>query len=142
MQRGCKASSLYSSCNKVTSIASCHKKHTSQSNPFSKSSTLKSVAMIGGGDKIPSVGTLDKPENLDQLLREDRGDDCTSCRVVGGGAFLGLAAYNYLTGMGHLERQRAAILKSGSMFGMRSRKFGVASISMGLAYLGLWRLFR
>ncbi|GKT60716.1 exosome complex exonuclease [Colletotrichum tofieldiae] len=98
--------------------------------------------MIGGGDKIPSVGTLDKPENLDQLLREDRGDDCTSCRVVGGGAFLGLAAYNYLTGMGHLERQRATILKSGSMFGMRSRKLGVASISMGLAYLGLWRLFR
>lgn len=39
--------------------------------------------MIGGGDKIPTVGTLDKPENLDTLLREDRGDDCTSCRVIG-----------------------------------------------------------
>lgn len=61
---------------------------------------------------------------------------------VGGSAFLGLAAYNYLSGMGHLERQRAAILKSKSMFGMGSRKLGVASISMGLAYLGLWRLFR
>lgn len=32
---------------------------------------------------MPTVGTLDKPENLDQLLREDRGDDCTSCRVIG-----------------------------------------------------------
>ncbi|KAI3546119.1 hypothetical protein CPAR01_03665 [Colletotrichum paranaense] len=98
--------------------------------------------MIGGGDKMPTVGTLDKPENLDQLLREDRGDDCTSCRVIGGGAFLGLAAYNYLSGMGHVERQRAEILKSGSRFGMGSRKLGVASISIGLAYLGLWRLFK
>ncbi|OLN82209.1 hypothetical protein CCHL11_09906 [Colletotrichum chlorophyti] len=98
--------------------------------------------MLGGGDKIPTVGTLDKPENLDDLLRQDRGDDCTSCRLVGGSAFLGLAAYNYLTGMGHLEKQRAAILKSKSMFGMASRKTGVAGISIGLAYLGLWRLFR
>ncbi|KAL0942214.1 uncharacterized protein CTRU02_200100 [Colletotrichum truncatum] len=98
--------------------------------------------MFGGGDKMPSVGSLDKPENLDTLLREDRGDDCTSCRVIGSGAFLGLAAYNYMSGMGHLEKQRAMILKSNSMFGMRSRKLGVASISMGLAYLGIWRFFR
>ena len=42
----------------------------------------------------------------------------------------------------HLERQRAAILQSKSMFGMRSRKLGVASISLGLAYLGVWRLFK
>lgn len=41
------------------------------------------AAMVGGGDKMPTVGTLDKPESLDQLLREDRGDDCTSCRVIG-----------------------------------------------------------
>ncbi|KAF6815750.1 hypothetical protein CMUS01_12388 [Colletotrichum musicola] len=98
--------------------------------------------MFGGGDKIPTVGTLEKPEKLDDLLREESGDDCTPCRLIGSGAFLGLAAYNYMSGMGHLERQQAAILKSKSMFGMRSRRLGVASISMGLAYLGILRWFR
>ncbi|KAM0333020.1 hypothetical protein ACHAQA_001677 [Verticillium albo-atrum] len=94
------------------------------------------------GDSVPSLGSLDKPENLNDLLRADRGDDCTSCRVIGGGAFLCLAGYNYLSGTSHLERQRAAILQSKSMFGMRSRKFGVTGISLGLAYLGIWRLFK
>lgn len=119
--------------------------------------------MFGGGDKIPNVATLEKPEKLNDLLREESGDDCTPCRLIGkrlstvlafpgsvlievmhtgSGAFLGLAAYNYISGMGHLERQQAAILKSKSMFGMRSRRLGVASISMGLAYLGILRWFR
>jgi hypothetical protein len=35
------------------------------------------------GDKVPSIRSLDKPENLDELLRQDRGDDCLPCRVVG-----------------------------------------------------------
>ena len=35
------------------------------------------------GDKLPSVKTLEKPENLKDLLKEDRGDDCLSCKVVG-----------------------------------------------------------
>ena len=35
------------------------------------------------GDKIPSVHHLDKPEKLQDLLKEDRGDDCLSCRIVG-----------------------------------------------------------
>lgn len=112
---------------------------------------------------VPSLSSLDKPENLNDLLRADRGDDCTSCRVIGssalpvtmpllhtsanlmapgGGAFLGLAGYNYLTGMSHLEKQRAALLQRKTMFGMRSRKLGVTGISLGLAYLGIWRLFK
>ncbi|KAH6690510.1 hypothetical protein F5X68DRAFT_259930 [Plectosphaerella plurivora] len=94
------------------------------------------------GDKVPSLGALDKPEDLNSLLRADRGDDCTSCRLIGGGAFLALGTYNYISGNAHLERQRAAILQSKSMFGMASRKFGVAGISLGLAYLGIWRLFK
>ncbi|CAI0655310.1 hypotheticall protein [Colletotrichum fructicola] len=98
--------------------------------------------MFGGGDKVPNVGTLDKPEKLDDLLREDRGDDCMSCRVVGSGAFLGLAAYNYMSGMGQLEKNRPLILKSKSKFGMQSRKMGIISISIGLTYLGIWRFFR
>ena len=32
---------------------------------------------------IPSLQSLDKPENLQDLLKEDRGDDCLPCRVVG-----------------------------------------------------------
>lgn len=43
--------------------------------------------------------------------------------------------------MSQLEKQRAAILKSKSFFGMKSRRFGIASISLGLAYMGLWRAF-
>ncbi|KAI1751325.1 hypothetical protein F4782DRAFT_190909 [Xylaria castorea] len=92
-------------------------------------------------DKVPSVGILDKPESLDDLLKQDRGDDCLPCRVVGGGAFIGLAAYSYFSGNAQLERQRAKILASKSMFGMRSRKFGIATTSLGLVWLGIWRLF-
>ncbi|KAI1306175.1 hypothetical protein F5Y03DRAFT_394722 [Xylaria venustula] len=92
-------------------------------------------------DKVPSVGTLDKPENLDDLLKQDRGDDCLPCRLVGGGAFIGLATYSYFSGNAQLERQRAQILASKSMFGMRSRRFGIATTSLGLAWLGIWRLF-
>ncbi|ROT35662.1 hypothetical protein SODALDRAFT_381811 [Sodiomyces alkalinus F11] len=90
---------------------------------------------------VPTLGSLDKPEDLNNLLRADRGDDCTACRVIGGGAFLALAGYNYVSGNAHLRRQQQAILQSKSMFGMRSRKSGVAGISLGLAYLGIWRLF-
>ncbi|KAI0006651.1 hypothetical protein F4779DRAFT_620391 [Xylariaceae sp. FL0662B] len=87
-----------------------------------------------GKDKVPTAGTLDKPEDLKGLLKQDRGDDC-------GGAFLGLAAYSYFSGQSQLERQRAKILASKSMFGMRSRRFGIAATSLGLAWLGIWRLF-
>lgn len=59
----------------------------------------------------------------------------------GSGAFLGLAGYSYFSGMTQLEKQRNAILQSKSMFGMRSRKAGIIGISMGLAYMGLWRAF-
>ncbi|KAK4159328.1 hypothetical protein QBC43DRAFT_222346 [Cladorrhinum sp. PSN259] len=91
---------------------------------------------------IPALSSLDKPEKLDDLLRQDRGDDCMSCRIVGGGAFLGLAAYSYITGQQQLELQRAKILASKSPFGMRSRSMGITGISLGLAWLGFWRLFK
>ncbi|KAJ9156361.1 hypothetical protein NKR23_g1080 [Pleurostoma richardsiae] len=93
-------------------------------------------------DKLPTVQSLDKPEKLQDLLKEDRKEDCLPCRVIGGSAFLGLAAYSYVSGTSQLEKQRAAIVASKSMFGMRSRKLGIASISLGLAWMGLWRLFR
>ncbi|KAF4508000.1 hypothetical protein G6O67_004438 [Ophiocordyceps sinensis] len=94
------------------------------------------------GDKMPSLYALDKPEDLKELMRQDRGDDCLSCTIVGNSAFFGLAGYSYLSGMSQLERQRAAILKSRSVFGMRSRQAGIVGISLGLAWMGLWRAFR
>ncbi|KAG5989483.1 hypothetical protein E4U54_004321 [Claviceps lovelessii] len=94
------------------------------------------------GDKVPSIHALERPENLKDLLRQDRGDDCLSCKIVGSGAFFGLAAYSYLSGMSQLEKQRQAILQSRSMFGMRSRRFGITGISLGLVWMGLWRAFR
>jgi len=60
----------------------------------------------------------------------------------GGGAFLGLAGYSYITGQQQLELQKAKIMASKSMFGMRSRSMGITGISLGLAWLGFWRLFK
>ncbi|KAK3937919.1 hypothetical protein QBC46DRAFT_293390 [Diplogelasinospora grovesii] len=94
------------------------------------------------GDKIPSIHALDKPEKLEDLLKQDRGDDCLPCKVVGGGAFLGLAAYSYFSGQSQLEKQRAKIIASKSMFGMRSRSLAITGISLGLAWLGIWRLVK
>ncbi|KAJ2974332.1 hypothetical protein NQ176_g6112 [Zarea fungicola] len=93
------------------------------------------------GDKIPTVHALEKPENFHDMLRKDRQEDCLSCKVVGSGAFFGLAAYSYFSGTTQLERQRKTILASNSMFGMRSRKAGIIGISLGLAYMGFWRAF-
>ncbi|KAH6609693.1 hypothetical protein Trco_003039 [Trichoderma cornu-damae] len=94
------------------------------------------------GDKIPTLQSLEKPERLQDILRQDRGDDCLSCRVIGSGAFFGLAAYSYLSGMSQLEKQRAVILQSKSLFGMRSRRFGIVTISASLAWMGLWRALK
>ncbi|KAK4239938.1 hypothetical protein C8A03DRAFT_42480 [Achaetomium macrosporum] len=90
--------------------------------------------------KDMSLQALDRPEKLQDLLKEDRGDDCLPCKIVGGGAFLGLAAYSYISGQSQLEQQRAKILASGSRFGMRSRSLAITGISLGLAWLGIWRL--
>ncbi|OIW28932.1 hypothetical protein CONLIGDRAFT_577736 [Coniochaeta ligniaria NRRL 30616] len=94
------------------------------------------------GDKTPSIYALDKPEKLDDLLKQDRGEDCLPCKIVGGGAFLGLAAYSYLSGTSQLEKNKAQIIAKRSMFGMRSRKLGITGISLSLAYLGIWRLVK
>ncbi|GAB0137487.1 hypothetical protein EsDP_00005749 [Epichloe bromicola] len=94
------------------------------------------------GDKLPTIHSLDRPEDLKGLLRQDRGDDCLSCKIVGSGALFGLGAYSYFSGMSQLEKQRQAILQSKSMFGMRSRRFGITGISLGLVWMGLWRAFR
>ncbi|KAL1840617.1 hypothetical protein VTJ49DRAFT_268 [Mycothermus thermophilus] len=93
-------------------------------------------------DTFPTLSSLEKPERLEDLLKEDRGDDCLPCKIVGGGAFLGLAAYSYYSGHSQLEQQKAKILASGSRFGMRSRSMAITGISLGLAWLGIWRLVK
>ena len=62
--------------------------------------------------------------------------------LAGSGAFLALSGFNYFSGMSQLERRQAEVLKSGSMFGMRSRKAGIAGLSRGLAWMGIWRLMK
>ncbi|CEJ80201.1 hypothetical protein VHEMI00402 [[Torrubiella] hemipterigena] len=90
---------------------------------------------------IPTLQSLDRPEKFQDVLRRDRQEDCLGCKVVGSGSLLGLGAYSYFSGMSQLEKQRQTILQSKSIFGMRSRKFGIVSISLGLAWMGMWRAF-
>ena len=54
--------------------------------------------------------------------------------------FIGLGAYSYHSGENQLQLQRAAILKSGSRFGMKSRQAGITGIAMAFVGMGLWRL--
>ncbi|KAF3000650.1 hypothetical protein G7054_g5988 [Neopestalotiopsis clavispora] len=84
---------------------------------------------------------LDKPEKLNDLLRADGADDCAGCRIIGGGAFLGLGAYSYFSGMSQIEQQRAKIIASKSFLGIRSRKAGITATSLGLVWMGIYRLF-
>lgn len=53
-----------------------------------------------------------------------------------------MSAYNYRTGMRQLEARRAEVLKSKSIFGMRSRRAGIAGLSLTLASMGIVRLMR
>lgn len=59
---------------------------------------------------------------------------------LGSAAFLGLGAYSYFSGLHHLERNKAAILKSGSRFGLQSRRTGLTGIAMALVGMGFYRL--
>ncbi|KAL8668768.1 MAG: hypothetical protein Q9168_006615 [Polycauliona sp. 1 TL-2023] len=81
---------------------------------------------------------LSQPEKLSTVLAQDK-IDCLSCRLTGGAAFVGLGAYTYLSSTCQLEAQREKILKSGSMFGLRSRRFGVVGLSATLVGMGLYR---
>lgn len=58
----------------------------------------------------------------------------------GASAFIGLGIYSYFSGRYQLRQQQAAILKSKSMLGMRSRHFGISGIAAMLVGAGIWRL--
>ena len=113
---------------------------------------------------IPPLDSLQRPEKLTKALKEDTGDDCLSCRlvgryktsrishnhlllhilmerlVVGATALIGLGGYSYFSGKYQLQQQETAILRSGSRFGMQSRRMGLVGIAGSLIGLGLWRL--
>ncbi|KAJ4395989.1 hypothetical protein N0V93_000205 [Gnomoniopsis smithogilvyi] len=90
----------------------------------------------------PSLTSLDKPVKANDIIRQEQREyDCMPCRVVGATAFIGLAGYSYWEGMRQLEVNRAKIIKSKSMIGMRPRKVGLAGISLGLFWMGIYRLF-
>jgi len=92
------------------------------------------------GSRIPSVEELQRPERLQDVLAKDKPEDCLPCKVTGAAAFIGLGTYSYYSGHSQLQAQEVQIVKSKSMFGMKSRQAGVTSIAMTLVGMGLWRL--
>ena len=61
-------------------------------------------------------------------------------KTIGGSAFVGLGAYSFWTGRQQLQANRAAILRSKSMFGIKSRQTAMVVISGGLVWMGVYRL--
>lgn len=128
----------------------------------------KSTTVMGSDSTTSSVQTIksvDQPDSLKALLAEDRGDNCLPCRVLGkhcngqthllplffrqsliiftitgASAFIGLGVYSYFSGRYQLRQQQAAIVKSKSLFGMRSRQWGISGIATMLVGAGVWRL--
>ncbi|KAI9643225.1 hypothetical protein NHQ30_007841 [Ciborinia camelliae] len=90
-----------------------------------------------------SVQALDRQERLTDVLKKDEAqwqDDCLPCRLTGSFAFIGLGIYSYVSGHSQLKAQESKILKSKSMFGMKSRQTGITGIALTLVGMGLWRL--
>ncbi|MCJ1425005.1 hypothetical protein MMC29_002893 [Sticta canariensis] len=95
------------------------------------------------GEANPKVATinLSRPEKLQNVLREDMmKDDCLSCRLTGATALIGLGAYSYFSSKHQLQLREAAIKRSASKFGMRSRHAGISGIALSFVGMGLWRL--
>ncbi|OWP06791.1 hypothetical protein B2J93_8848 [Marssonina coronariae] len=95
---------------------------------------------MGIGSNTPNLEDLSRLERLREVLKHDKIDDCTPCRITGAAAFMGLGAYSYFSGHSQLKAQQAKILESKSIFGMRSRQAGITSIALTLAGMGFWRL--
>jgi hypothetical protein len=59
---------------------------------------------------------------------------------LGASALIGLGVYSYFSGRHQLRQQEAAIVRSGSVFGMGARRAGISGIAAVLVGMGLWRL--
>lgn len=48
-----------------------------------RASTSQAAVFNMAGDKVPTLQSLEKPEKLQDVLRQDRGDDCLGCKIIG-----------------------------------------------------------
>ena len=58
---------------------------------------------------------------------------------LGTGVFVGAGVYTYVSGRAALRENQAKILKSGSMFGLRSRHLALGTTSLALVGAGVYR---
>lgn len=108
----------------------------------------------------PSLSSLQKDVKAQDIIRKEQRDfDCMPCRVVGnkpcnvpsrililtlllgGTAFIGLGVYTYYEGQKQLALNQNQIKLKKSMLGLGPRKAGIAGISAGLVWMGIYRLF-
>ncbi|PWW76624.1 hypothetical protein C7212DRAFT_279315 [Tuber magnatum] len=82
----------------------------------------------------------DAPVPLKKALAEDREEDCLPCRAIGSAAFIGLGIYTLFSGRSQLRVQEAAILKSGTRWGIGARRLGIHGIAATLVGLGIYRM--
>jgi hypothetical protein len=59
---------------------------------------------------------------------------------LGSSAFIGLGAYTFISGRRTLKENQQKILRSGSVFGIKSRQTALAGTSVMLLGLGIYRL--
>jgi len=114
---------------------------------------LTMVKLFGWGQADISQGHTP----LSQVTKSDISNDCLVCRLtgsslvstasrcsfdktLGAAAFVGLGAYSFWSGMYHINTKQKQILKSGSPFGIASRKAGIAGIAATLCGMGMYRL--
>lgn len=107
---------------------------------------------------MSNTADISIPKLKDALAQDKDKYDCFSCRVIGNVIFLskipfelthlsgattfvGLGGFTYFTGHRQLRQQQATILKSGSRLGMAPRRAGITIMSMGMAGIGIYRLF-
>ncbi|PUU83177.1 hypothetical protein B9Z19DRAFT_1073184 [Tuber borchii] len=58
----------------------------------------------------------------------------------GSTAFIGLGIYTFFSGRSQLRAQEAAILKSGTRWGIGARRLGIHGITATLVGLGVYRM--
>ncbi|KAF1989802.1 hypothetical protein K402DRAFT_326066 [Aulographum hederae CBS 113979] len=75
------------------------------------------------------------------LSEAQKADDCLSCRVVGGGAFITLGVVSYFTGQRGITENAAKIRASKSVLGIVARRRGITGMAAVFVGLGVYRLF-
>ncbi|EEH36545.1 hypothetical protein PAAG_06963 [Paracoccidioides lutzii Pb01] len=80
------------------------------------------------------------PKDMKRAIAKGKYEnDCLACKITGSLAFIGLGVYSYVSGVNNLKKQEKVILKSKSPYKMGSRRLGIATISVTLVGMGIWR---